>query len=109
MSETPKFTVGQHVYLKESAALGFLETVRINGIYKSPVGWSYTVAIGGREPTGARFYGDRVSLINNSVLFFSEDEFVSVCEALTLAERSLQKSLQDIQSKLASLCPGTES
>jgi hypothetical protein len=109
MSDTPKYKAGDHVYLKESAASGFLESVRINGVYNNNYGWAYTISAGSREPAGARLYGDRVSLINNALLFFTEDELVNICDALQLAEASLQNALNKIQAQKASLCSGNHS
>lgn len=102
----PTYDVGNVVYLKESAALGFLEAVKISGIYRNTDGWIYTTEARSAQPSAAATYGDRISFTNRATLYFSESEFVDVCAALDLAEAYAQRLLQSIQARKASLCNG---
>ena len=102
---TPIFDIGQVVYLKESAALGFLEPVRINGIHKHNDGWLYSIRNNVSQPSAVSQYGDRLAMNSGQTLFFSEDEFVLVCDALALAEANALAVLSKLQAQRASLCP----
>jgi len=79
----PTYDVGDIVYLRESAAIGYLEPLKISGLSKSSLGWVYTVVAGGSSPYST--YGDRKSLINGAILYYTESEFVSLRAALDLA------------------------
>ena len=104
MSEAPLFNIGDIVYLRESAALGYLEAVRISGITKTRVGWIYTVSARTPGPIAVAHHGDRINSVAGSVLYFTESEFVLVCDALDLAEANVKRQLDKIQAQKASLC-----
>jgi hypothetical protein len=101
---SPLYDIGDAVYLAESAQIGYLEPVRITGITKNASEWVYTVSAGPSLPIGNATYGDRVNIVNGSVLYFSESEFVDVCSALRLARSYYELRLSAIDSQLASLC-----
>lgn len=98
------YDIGDVVYLKESAALGFLEAVRISGIYKRDNGWVYTVSARSSNPSAADHYGDHASVVLGSVMYFTIDEFIPLCDALDLIEANLQRQLSNVQSQRSSLC-----
>lgn len=102
--DPPLFDRGDVVYLRESAALGFLEAVKINGAMLGPQGWLYSVAARIGSPRAPSHIGDRISAVNGMTLFFTEDEFVEHCEALALVEANLQTQLDRIQAQRASAC-----
>lgn len=100
----PTYSIGDVKYVKESAALGFLEAVKISGvIYQNNV-WLYSIAAGVSQPQAPSLYGDRTSIINGNILYFTEDELISQCEALTLAEARAQQVLSDLQAKKKKSC-----
>lgn len=101
----PKYNFGDVVYLKESAALGFLEAMRISGVHLGQSGWMYTVDVSQRQPQAASFYGDRRSFVHHTKLYFTEDEFVVLCDALLLAETNAQLTLDRLRAQRAALCP----
>jgi len=101
----PLYEPGNILYLRESAALGFLEAVRISGMSYGPNGWIYTITAKGGLPSSTSFQGDRITAVQGMILYFSEDEFVSVCDAQALVEVNLQASLDRIQAQRASQCP----
>jgi len=103
----PKYDIGAVVYLKESAAMGFLEAVVISGITHNGSKWMYTIRAGRAQPTGVAYYGDRITAVHAKTLYFTEDEFVTHCDALTLAEANAQRALERIQLQRAGLCPDT--
>ena len=106
-SDGPRYRVSDILYLRESAAIGFLEAVTISGIMWGNNQWLYTVHAGISQPRGASHYGDKISLTNGAKLLFSEDEFVSLCAATELVEANLQRQLTQIQRQRAALCEVT--
>lgn len=105
MIEGPAYSPGDIVYLRESAALGFLEAMQIGGIMYGPNGWLYTVVAKAGQLAAPTYYGDRISAVNASLLYFSEDEFVTVCDAQLLVEANLNSQLRRIQLQRAAQCP----
>ena len=97
----PKYNVGDPVYFRESAVFGFLESMTVSGVLSYPGGWMYTVQQPQTQIT--QTYGDRRSLVNNAILYFTENEFVSYCEALGLAKTMLEYQLAKINT-LAQSC-----
>ncbi len=118
MSDVPKHDIGDVIYLRESAALGFLEAMRVGGISKNDSVWIYSLVANQLQPNQASIYGDRIystygrGQIHSSSgapLYFTEDEFLTLCEALVLIRNSLQSRLLTIESQIADLCSeGTE-
>lgn len=100
----PKYAIGDIKYVRESAALGFLEAVKISGVRLENNFWLYNIAAGVGQPLAPSLYGDRTSLINGNVLYFTEDELIDHCQALTLAEARAQQVLSDIQAKKNKNC-----
>jgi hypothetical protein len=103
----PQYAINDVVYLRESAALGYIEAVRISGVANSNGSWIYTVSSRISQPRHATVYGDRISFVNGATLYFTEDEFVTLCEALNLAEDCFTRALAAIQTQKATYC-GTE-
>jgi len=104
MMSSPTYTINQTVYLKESAALGRLEAMRISGVFQIASGdWLYTCYAGYRPGYLAGYMGDRYAIAQGAVLQFSESEFVTYQEALVLAEANAMRNLADIQAKIAQI------
>lgn len=101
---TPLYDINDTVYLKESAALGFLEAVRISGIVKQAAGWLYTIEARSAQPTAPTLYGDRIAFTNRATLYFSEDELITLCNALDLAEAHALAVLSRIQAQKQEMC-----
>lgn len=99
----PIYAIGDVVCLKESAALGFVEPVRINGVYNNSGDWVYTLHMGVRRPTSLSSYGDRRSMTTGAVLYFSEDELITQCAAYDLAIENLQSQLTLYNARKAAL------
>ena len=92
------------VYLKESAALGFIEAVRISSVTKRNEGWIYTIEARSAQPIAPTLYGDRIAFTNRATLYFSEDELIGLCDALDLAEAHATSVLLNIQAQKAKHC-----
>ena len=91
----PKYNVGDRAYLRESAAVGSIEPIYISGVQQSRTAeWYYTVT--NRPQDVIHTYGDRRSLVNNMVMYYSESEFVDVCGAIILAKAFAQAQLDKI-------------
>lgn len=107
MSSAPLYDIDDVVYLKESAALGFLEAVKINGVTLSRQGWIYTIEAKAAYPQAPTTFGDRITAVQAMTLYFGEDEFVTPCDAMALVEANLQEQLVRIQAQRSSICAET--
>jgi len=107
----PLYAVGDVVYLRSSAALGFIEAVKISNVMSSAVGtWLYSIRYSTRNPGHAAAMGDRISLVHNQTVFYTEDEFVPHCTALEMAETNLEAQLNKLRAQRIAICgsDGTE-
>lgn len=105
MINAPTYSPGEVVYLKESAALGFLEAVRISGVMYTQNGWLYTIQAKSGLPVSPSHFGDRRIAVHGATLYFSEDEFLTVCDAELLVEANLQAQLDRIKLQRSIQCP----
>jgi hypothetical protein len=103
---SPKYAIGDVVYLRESAALGFLEAVKVNGIHlgRDSDGWLYTVNAS-LSPPSAGAYMDRRSHVSTQILYYGEDEFVTHCDALVLAEANARVAYEKLKAQRQVYCP----
>lgn len=92
----PLFELNSTVYLKESAAAGFLEAVKVDTVQKRATEWVYSVRFNPKLPTSALF-GDRITYHNPGVVYYNESELVSYCDALELVENNLTSRLAEAQ------------
>lgn len=105
--DAPKYDIGEAVYLRESAAIGHLEAVIISGAMWGKGQWMYTVRAGRAQPTAVAYYGDRITAVHAKTLYYTENELITHCDALELAEANAQRALERIQLQRAGLCPDT--
>lgn len=106
MPTTPLYDTGQVVYLRESAAIGLIEPVRISGIMLGPDGgWLYSISASPANQAPG-LYGDRRSLTNNATLWFSETELISQCDALLVAEANALKTYEQVHAQRLQICGG---
>lgn len=103
---TPAYDIGDVLYLRESAALGHLEAVRIASIAKNNGEWIYTVNVSAGRPAAMSHFGDRIQGIQGATLYYTENELIVLCDALALAEANAYRQLQLIQSQKDQLCNG---
>jgi hypothetical protein len=101
---TPKFEFEAIAYFKESAALGFIEAVRINGVHLGKNGWMYSINMSLSPPT-AGFFTERRSMVNTQIIYYSEDELLTECEAFTLATESARLNYVRLDAQKQVLCP----
>ncbi len=100
----PKYEVGEVLYIKESAALGFLEAIRISGIHSGQNGWMYTINAG-MSPPSVGGYQDRRSMISTQTLYFTEDEFLPICDAVVLVEANAKAAYERAKLQRQQFCP----
>jgi hypothetical protein len=100
----PTYEVGDILYLRESAALGFLEPVRISGVRSNNGGWVYMIQSRASEPSAPSTYGDRISQVTGQVLFFGEEELIERCAALRIMEAAAIANLNKIQTDIQNSC-----
>jgi hypothetical protein len=101
----PAYEINDIVYLRESAALGFLEPVRISGISKRGLEWVYSVYAGVAGAVSAGLYGDRRSYVHGGELLFTESEFVTEYQAMTLSKTILERQLENVNKLILSKYP----
>lgn len=104
-ANAPTFSIGQIVYLRESASIGFLEPMKISGIFMLNNGWAYTISNDGPLHRSSATFGDRVSTITGSIIYYTESEFISLYDALVLVEANAQRALEKVQAQRAALFP----
>lgn len=106
----PTFAYGDVVYLKESAAIGYLEAVKIAGLHYGQNGWLYSIAAS-FNPSSPGVVQERRSLIGTQTLYYSEDELVVHRDALVLAEANAKTQFERLRAQRQELYPeiGTDS
>ena len=102
--DSPKFSIGDLLYIRESAALGFLEPVKIRTILKNSSGWLYTINAGMSGPNVPAIYGDRRLFVNGATLYLDETELISYCEALRLSIANAQANLNKLLALQTGIC-----
>jgi hypothetical protein len=109
MANSPKYDVGNVVYFKASAARGFIEPVKIGIIAKIDTTWVYGLKYKTAEPSAPRVFGDRISFggLNSQEVYYTEDEFLTYCEALSFSEKYLNSQLTAIQALITANCETT--
>lgn len=100
----PLYGPGDVVYFRESAALGFIEAVKVSGVHLGKDGWQYSINASLSPPSPGVFL-DRRSLVGTQVLLYTEDELVTVCDAYTLAEANAKLNYERLKAQRQALCP----
>lgn len=104
MATAPLYAIGDRVYLRESAGLGYLEAVYITGIATNNAGqWIYSYSAKPRDVL-SQTYGDRRSLVNGYTLYLTDYDVVDLCTALQLAIQSVQANLATLQNMQQTYC-----
>ena len=107
MNSSPKYDTNEVVYFRASAARGFIEAVKISAITKITTTWLYAITYRNQLPQAPTIYGDRINFngaINPEQVYYTEDEFVTYCKALGLAQNYLQNQLDSINQLIATNC-----
>jgi hypothetical protein len=98
MAVAPIYSIGQTVYLAESAALGFLEAYIIKGIAYQPSGKIvYTLATSLKQPSAVQTIGDRVTGQRALPIKFYEEDLIGYEQALDSCIANLQNQLAALQ------------
>jgi len=107
MAIAPFYDIGQIVYLKESAALGFLEAYAVKEMRYEPTGkLVYTLITFLKPPAANQTIGDRITGQQVLPILFYEEDLVEYAEALELCIANLQAQLDALQ-RLQSGVSGT--
>jgi len=102
MADAPAYSQGDLVYLRDSAALGFLEAYIVSSIEHRADGQIvYRLATHLKPPAANMTVGDRNTgrVLNNLTLY--ESELCSYCEALAAAISNTEKQLAALQARYA--------
>lgn len=99
-----KYNPGDVVYLRESAAIGTLEAVKISGAHLGQNGWMYSInsSLGPPSMGGAM---ERRSQISTQTLYYTEDEFLLLCDALVLVEANAKAAYERAKAQRQQFCP----
>ena len=98
MAVAPVYNIGQTVYLRESAALGFLEAYNVKEIVYQPNGkLYYTLVTSLKPPAAVQTIGDRVTGLQVLPIKFYEEDLIGYREALEMCIANLQIQLNDLQ------------
>jgi len=102
----PLYSIGNVVYIRESAALGFIEAYAVESIRYNQDGVPTYKLVGSLKPPNvAQSVGDRVTGQRLLPIEFIESNLIDMCEALRLAAASLTVQLDNIESmQLAHNC-----
>lgn len=102
MATAPLYNVNDPVYLKESAAVGYLERLKVQAIMMDPSGqWAY----GFRQestPEAVPTVSDRINHQFRRQVYYGEGELVDYCAALALAKAYYEAQLVKIVAMQAS-------
>lgn len=92
--QAPKYGIGDSIYLRESAALGFLEAFVIIKIeYNSDGVILYELATGTKTPSATMTIGDRNTGLITVPVKLAEYDLVNHCEAIRLAIANVELQL----------------
>jgi len=98
MAAAPLYNIGSTVYLRESAALGFLEAYIVKEMAYQPNGkLFYTLSTSIRPPDAVQTIGDRITGRQNLPIRFYEEDLIAYREALELCITNLQTQLTALQ------------
>lgn len=95
---SPRFTVGDAIYLTESARLGCIEAYGVASVVQKQDGqWYYRVCIPSRPAMTNNTFGDRITLRRELNFELAETELCTYCEAVDLALAAAQLSVTRLQ------------
>ena len=98
MTKAPLYDIGQTVYLKESAALGFLEAYLVKNMEYQPSGrLVYTLVTSLKSPAAVQTIGDRVTGQRALPIRFCEEDLIGYEQALDTCIVNLQNQLAVLQ------------
>lgn len=98
MAKAPLYDIGQTVYLRESAALGFLEAYLVKDMGYQPNGrLIYTLVTSLKSPAAVQTIGDRVTGQRTLPIRFYEEDLIGYKEALEICIANLQNQLVALQ------------
>lgn len=97
-SGAPRFSIGQQIYVRASAQIGFVETHTVTHIHKVPESAEFMYQL---DLTTAKTV-DRP--ITGPTLYFKEREFVNKCEAFDLVLAALDRKMVRLLSLKLAYC-----
>lgn len=103
----PLYNIGQTIYLRESASLGFIEAYTIKRpTYELDGTIFYELVTGARAPDAVATIGDRITGRPVLPLKLRESDLILYCPALELAIDNLALQLTQLQNlRLSAGCP----
>lgn len=101
-----RFNIGDDVFIKASAELGFAEVYKVTNIHKRPdvAEFTYELDIHGTS----KVTGLSLNLTKFRQLFFREPELINKCEALNIALVALERKIAHLLAIKEAFCPSPE-
>jgi len=107
MPSTPRFKIGDVVYLRESAELGQLEAYRVGQISRAGGFFIYTIFINPR-PAQEAAMGDQIDgKRRDTQMSYGEDVLLTFCEAVDIAITEVERKLDNLRFIQESRCSPT--
>lgn len=107
MPSTPRFKIGDIVYLRESAKLGQLEAYRVGQVSRASGFFIYTIFINPR-PAQEAAMGDQIDgKRRGTQMSYGEDVLVDFCEAVDIAIAEIERKLDNLRFIQDSRCSAT--
>lgn len=104
ITNPPKYSPGDTVYIKSSAQKGFLESYRVEEVRHSGSRYEYLLKIKPRRFNDElQSVGDRNTLQQSGGLKFRETQLITVCEALEFKKAYLENQLSSTNNRLNQL------
>ena len=105
MPTAPLYKRGDSVYLKGSAEIGKLEAYKIGSAKQTQNGrWVYRINIA-KKPPDQGLIGDSFDArICEGALYYTEDELITMCEALDIIVLRFSNQVTRLEQTIASRC-----
>jgi len=104
---TPRFRIGDIVYLRESAEFGQLEAYRVGQISRAGGQFAYTIFINPRPPHEAAI-GDQIDGKRRNVqMTYGESTLIPFCDAVDIAIGVVEQRLDSLRNIQTARCSPT--
>lgn len=99
----PKYGIREIVYVRESALLGYLEPLKVEGVQFSPdIGKNFYYFYFRKSQPSVQIAGDAIDLKNGKGIQIIEDDLLTYGEALSVKKNALLKELSLTNSQIES-------
>ena len=98
MANAPLFNVGDQIWLRESAAIGMMESYKIHSIIYPPQGGIlYSILTVTQQPRATGTMGDQITGVGGKQIILQEENLCTYSQALDMCIANLQLQLNKLQ------------